>query len=132
MDETGQPVEKAIINLKGSYQSFTTDQNGEYSFSADSESIATVSCLNYQPRTVDLVQDMEIVLKEGSIELDNIVVKADPLYDVPHSSIIIDEVKSTTQPRSVSDLFKDIPGFGIQKRGAYVAEPISGRLGTSS
>jgi len=124
MDETGQPLEKAIISIKGSYQSFTTDKNGEYSFSAGSQSIATISCLNYQARTVDLVPDMEIILKEGSIELDNIVVKADPLYDVPHSSIIIDEVKATTQPRTVSDLFKDIPGFGIQKRGAYAAEPI--------
>lgn len=124
INEIGQPVENAVLKVNNSHQSYTTDKNGEYSISADSGSTITLIYLNYPIRTIKLVQGMEITLFERSIALDNIVIKADPLYDVPHSNIIFDDVKATTQPRSAGDLFKDIPGFGIQKRGAYAAEPI--------
>ncbi len=49
---------------------------------------------------------------------------ADPFGDLAQSRIVYDDIKATSQPRNVSDLFKDIPGFGIQKRGAYASEPV--------
>ena len=63
-------------------------------------------------------------MQEQAFDLDNIIVTADPFGNLAQSRIVYDDVKAITQPRNVSDLFKDIPGFGIIKRGAYASEPV--------
>ena len=55
--------------------------------------------------------------------LDEIILIENPLKNISHSVIAIDEVKKNSQPRTATDLFKDIPGFSIQKRSAIASEP---------
>lgn len=55
--------------------------------------------------------------------IDEIIIEGNSLKDISHSVIAIDEAKKNSQPRTATDLFKDIPGFGIQKRSAIASEP---------
>ena len=55
--------------------------------------------------------------------LDEIILIENPLKNISHSVIAIDEAKKNSQPRTATDLFKDIPGFSIQKRSAIASEP---------
>ncbi|HHE65459.1 MAG TPA: TonB-dependent receptor, partial [Bacteroidetes bacterium] len=80
--------------------------------------------INYKTIKVQLFDKISIVLEEKSIVIDDVIVKANVFGEISQSKIIYDDIKATTQPRNVSDLFKDIPGFGIQKRGAYASEPV--------
>ena len=55
--------------------------------------------------------------------LDEIILIENPLKNISHSVIAIDEAKKNSQPRTATDLFRDIPGFSIQKRSAIASEP---------
>ena len=111
------PLESSQINTE-------TNALGIFEIKANLGETARFLHMNYKVKSLKLTQDMQIVLEEKTIELDNVVLKASPFSDIVQSSIVYDDVKATTQPRNVSDLFKDIPGFGIQKRGAYASEPV--------
>ena len=122
-DENGKPLEHVIVNLQNSEKFTETNKKGEFQIEASPNDIALVSHMNYKSKTIALTNDIIIVLEEVTIQLNNIIIKADPFGDIAQSEVVYDDIKATTQPRNVSDLFKDIPGFGIQKRGAYASEP---------
>ena len=122
-DRNNNPLEHVIVKLQDSENFTETNQKGEFQIAAKLDEEALISHMNYKTKTITLTSDIIIVLEEVTIELNNIIVKANPFGDIAQSDIIYDDIKATTQPRNVSDLFKDIPGFGIQKRGAYASEP---------
>lgn len=119
-----KPLENILIKLGESNVFTETDYEGNFVILATPGDTATVMHLMYTTKSVVLQDNMQIVLEEQAIDLDNIIVKADPFRDLAQSSIVYDDIKAATQPRNVSDLFKDIPGFGILKRGAYASEPV--------
>jgi iron complex outermembrane receptor protein len=124
IDLNGKPLQHVIVKLQDSEKFTETNEKGEFQINTDQTGKALVSHMNYKSKTVILTNDIIIVLEEITIQLSNIIVKADPFGDIAQSNIVYDHIKATTQPRNVSDLFKDIPGFGIQKRGAYASEPV--------
>ena len=122
-DENGKPLEHVIVNLQNSEKFTETNKKGEFQIEAGQNDLALISHMNYKSKTIALTNGIIIVLEEVTIQLNNIIIKADPFGDIAQSEVVYDDIKATTQPRNVSDLFKDIPGFGIQKRGAYASEP---------
>jgi iron complex outermembrane receptor protein len=78
---------------------------------------------NYQTLVIPVKDKLEIALAPLPIKLDEVVVKADPLQDITHSVVVVDDIKKGSQPRNVADLFRDIPGFSLQKRSATAMEP---------
>ncbi len=120
----GEPVENALIKLEHSDKFVESDLNGAFTINANTGDYVEISHVAYKSIRVQLDHKMTIQLEDKAIDLDAIIVKADPMGDITGSIIIYDDIKATTQPRNVSDLFKDIPGFGIQKRGAYASEPV--------
>ena len=123
-DQMGQPLENIIIQIIDSNLYAETDIDGKFVITSEIGKTAKVSHIGYASIEVELYDGILIVLNEQSFDLDNIIVKADPFGDLAQSRIVYDDVKAVSQPRNVSDLFKDIPGFGIQKRGAYASEPV--------
>jgi len=119
------PIENATVQLKGSNIFTTTDVDGKFVLNASKDAALIISHLNYQKKTIKVSSDInQIFLQPKSINLEDIVVQANVLQDISQSNVIVDNTKATTQPRNVSDLFRDIKGFGIQKRGAYASEPV--------
>ena len=123
-DEHGQALENVVVKLTDEDRYVESDQEGQFIIRANEGTKASISHLAYRSKTVALTNDIHIMLQEQTFDLDNIIVTADPFGDLAQSRIVYDDIKAVTQPRNVSDLFKDIPGFGIQKRGAYASEPV--------
>ena len=119
------PIENATVQINGSNIFTTTDVDGKFVLNASRDAVLIISHLNYQKKILKVSSDInQIFLQPKSINLDDIVVKANVLQDISQSNVIVDNTKATTQPRNVGDLFRDIKGFGIQKRGAYASEPV--------
>jgi len=123
-DERGNALENMVIKLENSNEFTETNEKGLFQIKAISEQSASISHINYKTIKVQLYDNITIVLNEKSIVIDDVIVKANVFGEISQSNIIYDDIKASTQPRNVSDLFKDIPGFGIQKRGAYASEPV--------
>lgn len=122
---TNNPVDNATVRLKNSNIFTITDASGKFTLNASSEAVLIISHINYHKKILEVSSVfIEIILQPKSINLDDIIVKANVLQDISQSNVIVDNTKATTQPRNVGDLFKDIKGFGIQKRGAYASEPV--------
>ncbi len=123
-NEEGTGLENALVRVLGSELYSETDPNGNFNILAREGDSVSVSHIGYLTETVRLKNQIIIGLKEKAFALDNIIVQADPFGHVAQSRIVYDDIKAMSQPRNVSDLFKDIPGFGVQKRGAYASEPV--------
>lgn len=123
-DKHHNPIENVIVKLHDSKNFGETNAYGEFEINATLGDAALVIHINYKEKNIILSENLVIVLEEKIIALDNVVIKSNQFSDIAQSNIIYDDIKATTQPRSVSDLFKDIPGFGIQKRGGYASEPV--------
>ncbi|MCB0475962.1 MAG: TonB-dependent receptor, partial [Flavobacteriaceae bacterium] len=121
---TNKPIENATIQVKGTQKFAVSDAAGKFSLDADAGAILIISHINYNELSIPAVSgENTIWLTPKTIDLENITLKSDVMRDLSVSTVIIDSVKVITQPRNVSDLFRDISGFGIQKRGAYASEP---------
>ncbi len=123
--KTKNPIENASIQLKNTNVFTTSDVNGKFTIKAIVNDKLLISHINYEEIDFTIIAiDTKIQLHPKSVNLDDIVVKTNVLKDIAQSNVIVDNVKATTKPRNVGDLFRDIKGFGIQKRGAYASEPV--------
>ena len=123
-DQLGNKLENVIIQVTNTGNFVESDQNGNFVIQVKEGDTIKISLMGYLSVSLPFRNGMTITLTEQTVALDNIIVKADPFGDLAQSRIVYDDIKATSQPRNVSDLFKDIPGFGIQKRGAYASEPV--------
>lgn len=55
--------------------------------------------------------------------LEAILVSDQPMHCNPQSDIICDNTKKGVQPRDIGDLFNDIPGFSVIKKGGFAMDP---------
>lgn len=122
--KTKKPIENAIVKQKNTNNYTTTNKTGNFTIKAPENALFTIIHLNYKTKDWQQKDGAIIKMSVKSINLDDIIINAHPLKDIAISTTIIDHSKSASQPRNVTDLFKDIKGFGIQKRGAYASEPI--------
>jgi len=123
-EKLNTPIEFATIKLLNTNKFTTSNVNGEFSLLAKEGGQIEITHISYKAVIVQFKQGETIKLKAAQIKLNEIIVSANPLEDISQSGIINDPVKNISQPRSVGDLFKDIKGFGISKRGAYASEPV--------
>ena len=123
-EKLNTPIEFATIKVVSSHQFAVSNANGEFILKAKEGDEIQVTHLGYKPVNLTIKNDILIKLEAGQIQLNEIIVSANPLADISQSEVVVDPIKRITQPRSVGDLFKDIKGFGIVKRGAYASEPV--------
>ena len=123
--KTNEPLENVNVQLKNTTTIAITDANGNFKINTAIHSVLIISHINYKEQHYKIkTNNINIYLEPIAVNLDDIVVKANVLKDISQSNVIIDIAKTTTKPRNVGDLFRDIKGFGIQKRGAYASEPV--------
>ncbi len=120
---SNEPVVGAIIEIVNSNTKTTTDIDGKFSILAKTDDLLKISHRDYVQINIPAKNQVIILLQPKSVSLDEVVIKADPLGDITHSIVVMDDIKKGSQPRNVADLFKDIPGFSIQKRSASAMEP---------
>lgn len=118
------PIEFATIKVLKTNKFSVSNSNGEFAVEATEGDEVQITHLSYKTKNGSIKNNQTITLQSVQIELNEIIVSSNPLEDISHSEVIIDQLKRVTQPRSIGDLFKDIKGFGIVKRGAYASEPV--------
>jgi len=122
--ESNEIVKGVTIKLLKNNIYTVSNSRGEFEIEAMEGDIAEISHISFKTQIVELTKNIHISLLPNHIELNEILVKANPLDDISQSVVINDVEKRISQPRSVGHLFKEIQGFGIAKRGAYASEPV--------
>jgi iron complex outermembrane receptor protein len=123
-EKTNNPIEYATIRVVKNNVFTTSNSKGEFLIKAEIGDEIEITHISYKKSILTLQSNMTITLELAQIELNEILVAANPLQDVAQSTVINDAEKRISQPRSVGHLFKDIKGFGITKKGAYASEPV--------
>ena len=123
-DKTGDPVAFATVRVLKSNITTLTNEAGEFTINAEIGVEVEVTHISYRPVIINLSNQILIKLQLAQIELNEILVAANPLQDISQSVVINDPEKRISQPRSVGHLFKEIKGFGITKKGGYASEPV--------
>lgn len=123
-EKSNNPIENVTIKVIKNNVFSVSNSNGEFSIRAEEGDNIEISHISYKTILVALQKDQIFKLQFAQIDLNEIIVSANPLQDISQSTVINDVEKKISQPRSVGHLFKDIQGFGIVKRGAYASEPV--------
>ncbi len=89
-----------------------------------SQTTMEVSQLGYETTVFELNKNKEIyVLPSAPILLEEVLVSSTPHYSQPQSDTWIDPAQQITQPRDIGDLFRNIPGFGLSRKGGFAVDP---------
>ncbi len=124
--ETKTPIISAVITELGTNNFATSNENGVFEIALVSKkSSIVITHLNYKTKTINITtnNNINIYLEKNVIQVDDVIVKGNALEDISHTIVITDDIKRGSQIRNTADIFKDIPGFSIQKRSATATEP---------
>jgi len=120
------PKEAAHIVLKKGKATYT-DSNGNFQLTVpDDGTMITISFIGYEPIEQFVRPSTETVrfmLEESPIAVKGVLVTGDNKTDPVFAKQTHDFVKKIVQPRNVADLFNDINGFALIKRGNYAIDP---------
>lgn len=118
-DATGEPLPGANVLVKGTTNGTTTDFDGNYSLSANPQSVLVVSFSGFETKEVSVNgrRTINIVLKEG-LELEEVVVtgnrsKPRTILDsaVPIDNIGVKELETTGQSTIDQMLTYSVPSY---------------------
>lgn len=122
--KSSNPISNVTIKVIKNNVFSVSNNKGEFSIQANEGDKIEISHVSYNTIIVELQSQLTIKMQLSQIDLNEIIVSANPLEDISQSVVINDASKRISQPRSVGHLFKDIKGFGITKKGAYASEPV--------
>ncbi len=121
------PIPNVLIVLKGTGLSAMTDVNGYFNIKVAPGDEFTVwaTHLGYKDfeKKVKTPVALEINMELLPITTEEILVSETPLGKVAQSAIIRDEIKMMGRQKNVADLFIDVNGFNVIKRGGYAMDP---------
>ncbi len=120
---TKEPLAGVVIKSIDLSSKTISDIDGNFKINVTEGSLLECSYPGYKTIKVPAKEQMTVNMVKKTISLDEVVIKADPMSDITHSVVVMDEVVKSSQSRNVADLFHDIPGFSIQKRSATAMEP---------
>lgn len=123
-EKDATPIEFATIRVLKNNVLTVSNSMGEFTINAEIGDKIEVSHVSFKAKTITLQNEITIQLQQAQIDLNEIIVAANPLQDISQSVVINDTEKRISQPRSVGHLFKEISGFGITKKGGYASEPV--------
>ncbi|OWW23698.1 TonB-dependent receptor [Zobellia sp. OII3] len=104
-----------------------TDADGNFQLSIPEEGTTlTISYMGYKPieQFIGPSDTTTIfLLQEAPIEVNGVMVTGNAKIDPVFAVVTNDYVKKIVQPRNVADLFNDLNGFSLIKRGNYAIDP---------
>ena len=121
--ETKEPIPSVTVRVINTNKYVITDMNGKYTINVPTNTIFEILHVSFKKLEIAATKGTTIYLVQKRVSLDEIIIKSNPLEDISHSVVVMDDIKKGSQPRNVTDLFNDIAGFNIQKRSASSTEP---------
>ncbi len=121
-----EPLVGAHILAKSGGSAYS-DSNGYFELKISEEgTVLTVSFVGFKTKEQSVTPNSEYLIfnmVEAPIYIDGVMVtgniKTDPVLTIETNNYI----KKIVQPRNVADLFNDINGFSLIKRGNYAIDP---------
>lgn len=115
------------INLQYAY----ADENGRFSIEVPVAEAYKLEAgqLGYETAKLSLqpgdnLRQVDVQVSAQPVQLQEILVSERPRHCNPQSNVYCDAMKQVSQPRDVGDLFGDIPGFGLIKKGGFALDPV--------
>lgn len=118
----------ALVKINDNYT--YADEKGYFQITLSPSSTyhLEVSQLGYETLFLELpagqTEQLLIKLNPKSLLLEEIIVSEQPMHCSPQCNIVCDRAKQSSQPRDVGDLFKEIPGFSVIKKGGFAMDPV--------
>ncbi|MCB9272426.1 MAG: TonB-dependent receptor [Lewinellaceae bacterium] len=128
--ETSGPIGYAVVLAEGLNKATYTDEQGRFELDAPKQSDYVLSILHvgYENTKVEVsaaeAGRLKLALAPAPIIIEEILVQGSNMERTAQSDILPDFATQVAQPRDVGDLFRDIPGFGVVKRGGYAMDPV--------
>lgn len=126
--ETNQPIPNANVVLVNTKQQLKADENGllTIAFNTKKEVEVHIFSTGFQ----DVYTILQAISKENKVyllpknnQLPEVLISGEVFRDPVMNSTTPDLTERVTQPKNVADLFGDINGFGLIKRGNYAIDP---------
>ncbi|MDR0394532.1 MAG: TonB-dependent receptor [Tannerella sp.] len=122
VDETGEPVIGATIQIKGTSQGTATDADGRFTLSAPADGMLVISYIGMQTQEVPVGANVSVVLTASTELLDEVLVVA---YGTSRRSAVTGAIStvdvSQIEKRPVSSISSVLEGTGtgIQVNSTY-------------
>ena len=130
VDESGEPVIGATIQIRGTTQGTVSDVDGNFMLSAPANGTLVVSYVGFQTQEVPVSANIRVVLSEDTEILEEVVVTALGITRERKSlgsavqDVSADELVKAASPNVISSLSGKIAGMQVNQAG--------GQLGASS
>lgn len=128
--ETLKPLSYAIIMAEGLNRAAYADEQGRFELDAPGRAVYVLSVqhVGYETFRAEVTAEeagaLAISLASVPIVIEEILVQGNNMERTAQSDILPDFASRVARPRDVGDLFRDIPGFGVVKRGGYAMDPV--------
>jgi len=122
---TGTPLAGAYV-VKNDKLLARTGNDGKCVITVKEGETVSISLQGYETQKIRIPAGrkvLKVALHPLSVQLDQVVITSDPLRTPVHAVVSQDLEKKYSQPRNTAELFKDLPGFTLQKRSAMSTEP---------
>jgi len=130
VDESGEPVIGATIQIKGTTQGTVTDIDGNFMLSAPANGTLVISYVGYATQEVPVSASVRVVMREDTEILEEVVITALGITREKKSlgsavqEVNADELVKAASPNVISSLSGKIAGMQVNQAG--------GQLGASS
>lgn len=126
--ETKEPISSAIIHLIEADEFLESNEQGEFviTFTETTNIEIHIHSLEFEEvfTNLTLAQNNQIIYLRPKVNRLPEVLVTGQLFKDPVMHITTpDLTEKVTQPKNVADLFRDINGFGLIKRGNYAIDP---------
>lgn len=121
---TGIPVSNATLKVVGRNEVATTNYEGRFKLDLYRNDQVEVSHISYKPLLLDVIEDHAVIFMEPrTFTIAEVIVQGDPRFDPAQTMVKSDYSEKIVQPKNVGELFNDLNGFSLIKRGNYALDP---------
>ncbi len=126
VDDAGDPVIGATIQIKGTTQGTVTDFNGNFTLSAPATGTLVISYVGFQSQEVPVSANVRVVLREDTELLEEVVVTALGITREKKSlgsavqDVNADELVKAASPNVISSLSGKIAGMQVNQAGGQI------------
>lgn len=122
--QTGIPISNATLKVVSRNEMTTTNFEGNFDLDLQMNDQVAVSHISYKPLLLDSIKNHAVILMEPrQFTIAEVIVHGDPRFDPAQTMVKSDYTEKVVQPKNVGELFNDLNGFSLIKRGNYAMDP---------
>jgi iron complex outermembrane receptor protein len=129
--ETLEPLPGAVLELQGLEKYSSADEGGYFKLInlKSGNYLLQASHIGYKNVYIEIklendnLLNLELHLTPQPLPVEEILITALPEHVIPQSDVYHQEIRERA-PKDVGELFKDISGFGVIRKGGFAMDPV--------